>query len=111
MSAPLRIAVISRDGVGVNERLHRASDAFVWEREGGAPRFVERRALSSAPTKLFRDYLSLATVLADCGWVVALGFNGEARRELAARGFRLHEARGTIAEVIRALPADSVTRA
>ncbi len=104
----MRVAVISRDGVSVNERLHRANDAFVWERDGAAVRFVSRRTLSSAPTKLFRDYLSLARVLSDCQWVVALGFNGEAKRELAARGFRLHEARGAIEGVIRTLTPDSV---
>jgi hypothetical protein len=108
----VRIAVISRDGIGVNERLHRARDCFVWERAGDgddhAPRFVERRVLAPATTRLFRDYLSLAQRLHDCRWLVALGFNGEARRELLARGFRLHEARGPIEVVIRSLPADSV---
>ena len=112
-SSTTRVAVISRDGVGVNERLHRARDCFVFDRDGAgdaaAVRFVERRALSSAPARVFRDYLSLEQRLHDCGWLVALGFNGEARRELVARGFRLHEARGAIEGVIRSLPPDSVT--
>jgi hypothetical protein len=94
----LRIAVISRDGIGVNERLHRARDAFVWEAAGAG----------DAAPPIFRDYLSLAQTLHDCRWLVALGFNGEARRELSARGFLLHEARGPIEVVIRSLPADSV---
>jgi len=39
---------------------------------------------------------------------VSLGFNGEARKELTARGFRLHEARGPIEQVIRGLPLDTL---
>lgn len=109
----LRIAVVSRDGVGVDERLHRACDLFVFERRGERGEeiaFVERRALPARAGRPFRDFPSLAAAAHDCGWIVALGFNGEARRELAARGFRLSEARGPIDEVIRALPADSVGR-
>ncbi|MSR46033.1 MAG: hypothetical protein EXS13_03030 [Planctomycetes bacterium] len=104
-----RIAVISRDGIGVNERFHRAADCVVWERHGNEVRFVDRRALPASPGRVFRDYLALANLVADCGWVIALAFSGEAKRELAARGFRLHEARGAIASVILALPADSFT--
>lgn len=102
-----RVAVISRDGIGVNERLHRASDVCVFERRGGLVAFLERRRLPTQPGRPFRDYLSLATAIADCSWVVALAINGEARKELTARGFRLHEARGSIETVLRALPADS----
>ncbi len=104
----MRIAVISRDGVGVNERLHRALDCFVFDREGDRVSFVERRVFASGATRLFRDFLSLESTFQGCVWIVALGFNGEAKRELAARGFRLHEARGPVEGVIRALPVDSV---
>lgn len=107
LAPPGRIAVISRDGVGVNERLHRAADVCLFERRGDAVRFVERRALAPPVGRVFRDYLSLAQAAAGCRTIVALGFNGEARRELEARGFRLHEARGAIERVIRSLPADS----
>ena len=106
----LRIAVTSRDGISVNERLHRAADFFVFERGGdGGVRFVERRARAATKARVDRDYSSLATLLADCGFVVSLGFNGEARKELAARGFRLHETRGAIEGVIRGLPLDTVS--
>ncbi len=108
-AAPMsrRIAVISRDGVGVNERLHRAVDVCLFEVAGDSVRFVERRALPVPTGRVFRDYLSLARAAAGCRTIVALGFNGEARRELEARGFRLLEARGAIDCVIRSLPADS----
>ena len=101
-----RIAVASRDGLGVNERLHRAVDLHVFERHTGHVTFVERRALPPAKGRVFRDFSALAEIFRDCGWVVALGFNGEARKELAARGFRLAETRGPIEQVIRGLPLD-----
>jgi hypothetical protein len=101
------IAVISRDGIGINERLHRATDVFVFSRAGDTVRFVERRPLPAPVGRVFRDYLSLAQAVAGCRTIVALGFSGEARRELAARGFLLHEARGPIDGVVRSLPAGS----
>ena len=100
------MALTSRDGVAVNERMHRATDLFVFERSASRVDFVERRALPPAPGWVFRDFSALERVARDCGWIVSLGFNGEARKELAARGFRLHEARGPIVQVIRGLPLD-----
>jgi hypothetical protein len=102
-----RVAVTTRDGVSVNERLHRALDLHVFERRGDEVAFVERRARPASRAKVDRDYSSLEKLLADCAWVVTLGLNGEARRELAARGFRLLETRGPIDEVIRKLPLES----
>jgi hypothetical protein len=92
----------------VNERLHRAADLFVFEANQGRVTFVERRALPRTKGRVFRDFSALATLVQDCGWVVSLGFNGEARKELTARGFRLHEARGPIEQVIRGLPLDTL---
>jgi len=106
--APVRIAVTSRDGVGVNERFHRATDYFVFELRDGRAAFVERRRRPAGDGRLFRDFSTLERLLAGCRWVVSLGFNGEARRELSARGFLLHEARGPIETVLRALPSDSL---
>ena len=105
---PWRIAVVSRDGVGVNERFHRASDDFVFEWTAAGLRFVDRRLRPPSKGPVFRDYAGLALQLADCRTIVALAFNGEAKRELERLGFRLHEARGPIDAVIRRLAADSV---
>ncbi len=107
--AAVRVAVTSRDGVSVNERLHRAADYLVFERRGDQVAFVERRSRPATAARLFRDFSSLAKLLEDCAWVVSLGLNGEARKELAARGFRLLESRGPIEGVIRGLPLDTVT--
>lgn len=106
--AAFRVAVISRDGVSVNERLHRAADLFVFERAGERVEFVARRTLPPSKMRVFRDFPSLVTQCGDCRWIVALGFTGEARKELSARGFRLHEARGAIEQVIRTLPGDTL---
>jgi hypothetical protein len=106
----VRVAVTSRDGVSVNERFHRAIDYFVFEVSHGRIAFVERRVRPLPELRLFRDFSSLAVLLRDCTWVVALGFNPEARRELVARGFRVHEARAPIEDVIRSLAADSLAR-
>jgi hypothetical protein len=102
-----RVAVTSRDGISVNERFHRAADYFVFEREGNAVQFVERRERPVTMARVYRDFSSLAALLHDCAWIVSLGFTGEARKELGARGFRLHEARGAIEQVIRGLPLDT----
>ena len=105
---PTRVAVISRDGIVVNERMHRAADLFVYEHHAGGVTFVERRALPPASGRVFRDFSALASVVKDCAWIVSLGFNGEARKELTARGFRLLETRGPIEQVIRGLPLDTL---
>lgn len=97
----------SRDGVSVNERFHRALDYFVFEVSRGRVEFVERRVRPVPEQRLFRDFSSLAALLGDCAWVVSLGFNAEARRELEARGFRVHEARAPIEGVIGEIAADS----
>jgi hypothetical protein len=105
----VRIAVVSRDGISVNERFHRVADFFVFERgEDGRVEFVDRRVVKAARGRVFRDFPSLESLLSDCKVLVSLGFNGEARKELAARGFRLHEARGPIESVIRALSLDTL---
>jgi hypothetical protein len=107
MAGRILVAVTSRDGIAVNERLHRASDCFVFEAAEGRVAFLERRTLRAETTRPYRDFSSLAALLRDCAWIVSLGFTGEARRELAARGFRLHEDRGPIEQVIRGLPLDT----
>jgi hypothetical protein len=53
---PLRVAVTSRDGLAVNERVHRSRDFFVFEATGAGFRFVERRYLPPSGERVNRDF-------------------------------------------------------
>lgn len=104
-----RCAVVSRDGISVNERFHRAHDFFVFDVESG-PRgrvtFVERRYFPHAEPML-RDFAGVAELLRDCEHLVALAFLGAARRAFTGLGFAVHEGRGEIQQVLRDIVSPS----
>ncbi len=95
----MRMAVTSRDGVSVNERLARSSEALLFQVTSQEVRFEERRPVS-APGTARPDADAWGSALQDCEVLVTVAVTGAMRRGLEAHGLRVEERRGPIVEVL-----------
>ena len=95
-----RVAVTSRDGVSVNERLHRANQLLVFVWDGSECHFLERRPKPEGVNAL-QVAEALAEHFSDCQFIFSVQVMGSTKRVLRGKGFAIIECRGPIHDVIR----------
>ena len=96
------VAVVSMEGVLVNQHLGEAEKLLVYEAHEGRLQLREARA---APAKGggMQRWQALAEVLSDCSTLLVSGVGGNPRKVLAASGIEVLEIEGLIEEAVRAV--------
>lgn len=100
----MRIAVASSDGIVVNTHFGRADTFYIYECQGGAICFKEKRI--GKPFCHFgeheeRELLDAVELLKDCHMVCVLQIGKGAEEALLAKGIQPVIVRGLIAEVLK----------
>jgi nitrogen fixation protein NifB len=96
------VAVVSMEGVLVNQHLGEAEKLLVYEAHEGRLQLREARA---APAKGggMQRWQALAEVLSDCSTLLVSGVGENPRKVLAASGIEVLEIEGLIEEAVRAV--------
>ena len=106
LAARPNIAVATREGLLINDRLGEVESFAVFAPEGRGFRLLENRAAPPAGGGVER-WRALAAGLADCKAVLVAGVGLAPRRTLEASGLRVVEAEGLIEDALEPLFRDA----